>query len=80
RFSIGEQIILPFLSVQGISKLDQLVLTHLDQDHSGAYMHIRDQLKVSELIASEQPELNESTQFKLCQQGQSWNWNEQVYF
>ncbi|ATO19899.1 DNA internalization-related competence protein ComEC/Rec2 [Acinetobacter sp. LoGeW2-3] len=80
RFSVGEQIILPFLSVQGISKLDQLILTHLDQDHSGAYMHIRNQLKVKELMASEQPELNESTQFKLCQQGQTWNWNEQVYF
>ena len=29
KFSIGKQVIMPFLSVQGVSQLDQLILTHL---------------------------------------------------
>lgn len=80
RFSVGEQIILPFLSVQGVSRLDQLILTHLDQDHSGAYIHVRDRLPVRELISNEPLEPQQDLQTKLCQQGQSWNWNQQVYF
>ncbi|WP_347474267.1 DNA internalization-related competence protein ComEC/Rec2 [Acinetobacter thermotolerans] len=80
RFSVGEQIILPFLSVQGVSRLDQLILTHLDQDHSGAYLHIRDRLKVKEILSSERPELNTSMKFQYCRQGQTWDWNEKIYF
>ncbi len=33
--------------------IDQLVLTHLDQDHSGAYFSIQDQLAIKSLYASE---------------------------
>ncbi|PWF33133.1 DNA internalization-related competence protein ComEC/Rec2, partial [Yersinia pestis] len=46
KFSIGRQVIMPFLSVQGVGELDQLILTHLDQDHSGAYHSIKDQLNI----------------------------------
>lgn len=80
RFSVGEQIILPFLSVQGVSRLKQLILTHLDQDHSGAYLHIHDRLKVKELMSSERPKLNTKAQFQYCLQGLTWNWNEKIYF
>ena len=74
KFSIGKNIILPFLSRQGLSSIDQLVLTHLDQDHSGAYFSIQDQLAIKSLYASEHVAVPNATQFEYCQQGQVWQW------
>jgi competence protein ComEC len=78
QFSIGEQIILPFLSVKGIRTLDYMVLTHLDQDHSGAYEHIKDRLLVTKLLSSEQLSVPVKTQFEYCSQGQHWQMGEGV--
>lgn len=79
KFSVGKQIILPFLAVNAVSELDQLVLTHLDQDHSGGYFSIQNQLAIHQLISSERPEsLPVQTQFDYCTQGQHWQWENQV--
>jgi len=74
KFSIGKQVIIPFLSVQGVSQLDQLILTHLDQDHSGAYHSIKDQLKIQNIYANEVTETATASNFQLCYQGQQWQW------
>ncbi|MFW2046370.1 DNA internalization-related competence protein ComEC/Rec2 [Acinetobacter variabilis] len=74
KFSIGKQLILPFLSVQGVSQLEQVILTHLDQDHSGAYHSIKDQLKIKNIYANEVTETVASSNFQLCYQGQQWQW------
>ncbi len=55
-------------------QVDQLVLTHLDQDHSGAYFSIQDQLAIKSLYASEHVAVPNATQFEYCQQGQVWQW------
>ena len=74
KFSVGKQIILPFLSVKGVSELNQLILTHLDQDHSGAYETIKQDLKVQQVYSNEQIDVAESSQFNYCHQGQEWYW------
>lgn len=78
KFSIGKQIILPFLSVNAVSELDQLVLTHLDQDHSGGYFSIQHDLPIHQLTSSERPEMPAQTSFDYCYQGQRWQWNDQL--
>lgn len=75
KFSIGKQIILPYLSLQGLKSVDQLILTHLDQDHSGAYFSIRDRLAVKALYASEHVDVPAGTQFDYCRKGQVWQWD-----
>ena len=75
KFSVGKQIIQPFLSVNAVSKLDQLVLTHLDQDHSGGYFSIQHQLPIQQLYSSEKPDLPTQTKFDYCVQGQRWQWS-----
>lgn len=80
KFSIGRQVILPFLSVQGVGKLDQLILTHLDQDHSGAYHSIKHQLKIKEVSSNQIPEIAHSSRFQFCHQGQQWQWSEDIQF
>lgn len=75
KFSLGKQVMLPFLSRQGVNALDQVILTHLDQDHSGAYAAIAARLPVHQLISNEQP-TQSSVQFQYCQQGQKWQWQD----
>lgn len=69
KFSIGWQVIQPFLSVQGVSQLDQLILTHLDQDHSGAYHSIKHQLNIKQVLANQMTEIAPSSHFQFCYQG-----------
>ena len=78
QFSVGKHIILPFLSVKGVDGLTQLVLSHLDQDHSGAYETIKQDLKVKQVYANEQVNVAASSQFNYCYQGQTWHWQNDV--
>ncbi|MEZ2902320.1 DNA internalization-related competence protein ComEC/Rec2 [Acinetobacter terrestris] len=78
KFSVGRQIILPFLSVNGVSELNQLILTHLDQDHKGAYESIKHVLPIKNIYSNEQLEVADSSQFDYCHQGQKWQWSDRV--
>lgn len=78
KFSVGKQIILPFLSVNGVSELKQLILTHLDQDHKGGYESIKHDLPIKQVYSNEQVEVADSSQFDYCHQGQKWQWSERV--
>ena len=78
KFSVGKQIILPFLSVKGVSELNQLILTHLDQDHKGAYESIKHDLPIKKIYSNEQLEVADSSQFDYCHQGQKWQWGDRV--
>ena len=78
KFSVGRQIIQPFLSVNALSELDQLVLTHLDQDHSGGYFSIQHQLPIRQLYSSEKVNAPAPSQFDYCRQGQRWQWSKSV--
>jgi competence protein ComEC len=44
----------PFLRQQGVRQLDHVVLSHLDQDHSGAFPIIQQEIPVKQLISNEQ--------------------------
>ncbi|HGF9378647.1 TPA: DNA internalization-related competence protein ComEC/Rec2, partial [Acinetobacter nosocomialis] len=45
-FSIGQNVVVPFLRQQGVKRLDRVVLSHLDQDHSGAFPFIQQEIPV----------------------------------
>lgn len=45
---------MPFLRQQGVRQLDHVVLSHLDQDHSGAFPLIQQEIPVKQLISNEQ--------------------------
>jgi competence protein ComEC len=72
RFSLGENVILPFLMRHGVQKLDQVVLTHLDQDHSGAYAALNEKMTIDQIMSNEKPESKNS--FHYCSRGQKWHW------
>ena len=78
KFSVGKQIILPFLSVNGVSQLNQLILTHLDQDHRGGYDSIKHDFPIKKVYSNEQVDVENLSQFDYCRQGQQWHWSDRV--
>lgn len=78
KFSVATQIIQPYFSVEGIRSLDYLFLTHLDQDHSGAYEKLKQQFHFQTVYSSEQLNVPLKTKFQYCEQGQKIHLSQHV--
>ncbi|MBO1579193.1 DNA internalization-related competence protein ComEC/Rec2 [Bacillus sp. XF8] len=50
EFSVGHDILLPFLQKEGIRKIDKLIVTHGDTDHMGAAKEILSSITVEEIV------------------------------
>ncbi|MBR7778917.1 DNA internalization-related competence protein ComEC/Rec2 [Undibacterium rugosum] len=74
----GSRVILPFLRAQGIRKLDRMLISHQDSDHSGGAASILAQMTVDGVISSlpGQHALRQSASpHSVCVAGQSWQWD-----
>ncbi|RZG86701.1 DNA internalization-related competence protein ComEC/Rec2 [Acinetobacter venetianus] len=75
KFSIGERVVIPFLRQQGIWELDHVMLSHLDQDHSGAFPKIQNAFAIEQVQSNEyRSTMQFKDNFSLCQQGQQWTY------
>lgn len=83
RFSIGQNVVVPFLLRQGVKQLDDVILSHLDHDHSGALPYIVRDIQVNNIISNEnlqgtnymamvEAEAKRNIRHELCQAGQHW--------
>ena len=74
----GNRIIVPFLRGEGIRRLDGLIVSHEDDDHSGGAISILD-ARTPHWLLSSLPEDNEilghAAQSRRCEAGQSWDWD-----
>ncbi|EEX92691.1 predicted hydrolase of the metallo-beta-lactamase superfamily [Vibrio orientalis CIP 102891 = ATCC 33934] len=68
--SIAEQIISPYLVKSGVSNLDYLVLSHMDNDHAGGWQQVVDRWQPESVITS-QSNVGEVG----CIKGQTLTWN-----
>ena len=75
HFGIGKNVIIPYLSRQGISQLDHVLLTHLDQDHSGAYSEVAKVIKIKQVQSNERDARFDGANFSYCHQGQYWQYD-----
>lgn len=78
----GARIIVPQLRRLGIDAIDQLVVSHFDQDHSGGMASILAMGDVKALMVSEPQELSKMLPTELavppvrgCEAGQRWQWD-----
>lgn len=69
----GETVLLPFLRTQGVHKIDKLVISHADSDHSGGAGVVLEQMPVFELTTSV-PDFF-AYPASLCLQGTYWEWD-----
>jgi competence protein ComEC len=66
----GQRIVVPYLRATGVDRLDTLIVTHRDKDHSGGLVAIREALPIGRLLSS-LPEL----EGERCMAGQAWEWD-----
>ena len=74
----GSRVIVPYLKARGIGKLDAMVISHSDTDHSGGALSVLAALPVP-LVTTSLPLDHAIVQaaklHRRCQAGQSWNWD-----
>lgn len=74
----GARVILPFLRAKGISKLDSMIISHADSDHSGGALSILKAMPVDRVLSSLEPDhaiAKAARQSSYCYNGQSWQWD-----
>lgn len=74
----GNRILVPSLRAMGISRLDGLVLTHDDTDHTGGAASIMQAMPIGWLSSSlpdGHPLLQTTTDKRHCTDGQAWQWD-----
>jgi competence protein ComEC len=72
--SAAEFAVLPFLRHQGVRRLDMLLISHGDQDHSGGLRTVLDSLPVQTLLLG--PSVRDSSRQQVrCERGQQWTWD-----
>ncbi|MGA7595716.1 MAG: DNA internalization-related competence protein ComEC/Rec2 [Gallionella sp.] len=74
----GNRILVPSLRAMGIRKLDGLILTHDDADHTGGAASIMQAMPIDWLSSSlpeGHPLLQAAAEKRRCMDGQSWQWD-----
>jgi competence protein ComEC len=75
----GNRIIVPYLRAAGIKRLDRMIISHDDLDHSGGALSVMQAVPVAEVLSS-LPDLDPlvllAPQEQRCRAGQQWTWDE----
>jgi competence protein ComEC len=74
----GERIVAPYLRAAGIARLDALVLTHQDTDHTGGALTLLEGMEVDQLLSSmpeSHPLLALAPAPRRCLRGMAWDWD-----
>lgn len=78
----GNRIIVPFLRGEGIRRIDRLIVSHADSDHSGGALSVLQTMPVDQLLSSlaERHAVRQAAAGTvLCHAGQRWHWDD-VHF
>ena len=74
----GNRVIVPYLRARGVQRLDGVIVTHQDSDHSGGAEAVLEALPVGWLMSSLEfahPLSAAPVAALPCQAGQSWEWD-----
>ncbi|NOY66277.1 MAG: DNA internalization-related competence protein ComEC/Rec2 [Gammaproteobacteria bacterium] len=74
RFDTGNSVVMPYLRQQGINKIDLLIISHGDNDHSGGAQSIVNQIDTVKVVSGE-PKKLENINASKCKSGQEWSWD-----
>lgn len=74
----GSRIVVPYLRGEGIRKLDGIIVSHDDEDHTGGAISILDARDVGWLASSlpaDSPVIPHAREHRRCEAGQRWDWD-----
>lgn len=75
-FDVGELVVLPWLRARNIERIDGLVISHADNDHSGGALALLEALPVGRLITDvDDAELIGDYPAEPCRGGGAWEWD-----
>lgn len=92
EFSVGNDILIPYLQKEGIKKIDKLIVTHGDADHIGAAQELLSNITVKEVVFSRKEQeailekavkkqaLEKEVKISEVGEGESWRVNEAEFF
>ncbi|MCL2830165.1 MAG: DNA internalization-related competence protein ComEC/Rec2 [Betaproteobacteria bacterium] len=66
----GSRVVVPWLYAEGIGRIDRLIVTHADTDHSGGVASVLAAMPVGEIFSSLDEAIGER-----CRAGQQWEWD-----
>ena len=75
EFDTGERIIAPSLAALNVRRLDQLLISHADQDHAGGAQAISQAMPVMEVVSGEAHKLARLNA-QACVHGKAWQWDQ----
>ena len=73
-FNTGDLVVAPFLAAQGLGRVDVLILSHADQDHSGGAAGLLGRVPVGRVLSGE-PDALGIQGAEPCLAGQGWDWS-----
>ncbi|PFK45784.1 DNA internalization-related competence protein ComEC/Rec2 [Bacillus cereus] len=91
EFSVGHDILLPFLRKEGIRKIDKLIVTHGDTDHMGAAKELLSAIVIEEIVFGKKREdtvlekelrqiaKQKNIKVNVVEEGVRWRINEAVF-
>jgi competence protein ComEC len=74
----GNRVILPYLHARGVDRLDGLIISHADNDHSGGALSVLETLPVdwvASSLAYDSPIVQAAPNHRRCVAGQTWQWD-----
>lgn len=74
-FDTGERVVLPSLRALDVRRLDMLLLSHADNDHSGGAQAVMRGLPVAQVRSGEPNQLAASLHAQPCINNQRWDWD-----
>ncbi|HJU71335.1 MAG TPA: DNA internalization-related competence protein ComEC/Rec2 [Paucimonas sp.] len=74
----GNRVVLPYLRGRGINRLDGVIVSHNDSDHSGGALSIFNEIEVgwvASSLAPASPIVKAAPNHRRCVAGQAWTWD-----
>ena len=75
EYDLGQSVVIPTLRALGVNRLDRIIVSHFDSDHSGGLESLMAAFPSADVIAGS----GGGNTHKPCKAGQHWRW-ESVYF
>jgi competence protein ComEC len=73
-FNTGAAVVLPFLQEAGVDRIDTLILSHGDRDHTGGFEGLASGIEIRRILAGEPGEAADP-RARPCRAGQRWTWD-----
>lgn len=70
----GRAVVAPFLRQQGATRVDTLIVSHADSQHTGGVRSLRELMPVNRILTSA-PEQTPIEGAEPCRAGQGWEWD-----